>query len=135
MIETTPHIRKARCAFHGALSEKILTVSAEGVPSNADKDNKTSVRIATEIAKFLPVQFGSRSAGQTSGNTFETLVADFVRETFLQLPHLRPGKWIVEQVQGRRKSEISRYAQYAHLIDLNEAASKNHALAAALAVC
>ncbi len=125
-------IQLARKDFHKSLLLSLLTISDNGVPSNADKDNKTSVAIAFGIANRLKAETGVRTAAQTSGNKFEELVADFVRGTFLRLHLLRPGKWEVRQVGTRNRAEISRYAQYAHLIALQEAASINPALAASL---
>lgn len=127
-----PFIRAARIDFHKSLLESLLTISANGVPSNADKDNKTSVAIALSIANQLKAETGTRNAAQTSGNQFEDLVSKFVLATFLRLPHLRPGKWSVRQVGNRNRAEIAKYAQYAHLIALQEAAATNPALAASL---
>lgn len=132
MTTKQPFIQQARAVFHKSLLESLLTISDKGVPSNADKDNKTSVAIAVSIAKKLEAETGIRGAAQTSGNQFEDLVAKFVRATFLRLPHLRPGKWDVRQVGNRNRAEIARYAQYAHLVALQDAAAKNPDLAAAL---
>lgn len=118
--------------FHKSLLDSLLTISGSGVPSNADKDNKTSVAIAYSIAQKLEAETGERIAAQTSGNQFEDLVAKFVKTTFLRLPHLRPGKWEVRQVGNRNRAEIARYAQYAHLTALQDAAAHNPDLAAAL---
>jgi len=71
-------------------------------------------------------------AGQTSGNHFENICADFIKETFLKLRHLRPGKWDVHQVTSRNRLEIAKYEQYTHLIALDSAAKRNRELAAAL---
>jgi hypothetical protein len=132
MSKKEPFIQHARAEFHKSLLQSLLTISDKGVPSNADKDNRTSVAIALDIAKKLEAETGVRSAAQTSGNQFEDFVARFVRTTFLKLPHLRPGKWEVRQVSSRNRSEIAKYAQYAHLIALQEAAAHNKELAAAL---
>ena len=75
---------------------------------------------------------GERIAGQTSGNQFEELCANFVKQTFLKLSHLRPGTWDVRQVSGRNRLEIAKYEQYAHLIALDRAARNDPELAAAL---
>ncbi len=132
MTKNDTIIQLARKDFHKSLLLSLLTISDNGVPSNADKDNKTSVAISLGIANRLKAETGVRIAAQTSGNKFEELVADFVRATFLKLHLLRPGKWDVRQVGNRNRAEISRYAQYAHLIALQEAASNNPALAASL---
>ena len=121
-----------RAAFHQALLKSLLVISEEGVPSNADKSNKTSIRIALGIAEQLSAKTGVRAAAQTSGNHFEAHVADFVRTAFSTLSHLRPGNWTVQQVGNRNRNEISHYAQYAHLIALQDAATSNPELAAAL---
>lgn len=128
----TPLLVTERSAFHQALLQSLLTVSTTGVASNADKDNKTSVKIAKGIADQLSATTGVRAAAQTSGNDFEAHVAEFVKRSFATLAHLRPGQWDVRQVGNRNRAEIAKYAQYAHLVALQAAASTNPDLAAAL---
>ena len=132
MTRSTPYIQAARADFHKTLLQSLLTISDAGVPSNADKNNRTSVAIASGIARRLQAETGTKIAGQTSGNDFEHFVAEFVQATFLKLPHLRPGKWDVRQVGNRNRAEIGKYAQYAHLVALQAAAAENPALAASL---
>lgn len=129
----TAKFADARKAFHASLLESTLTINLSGVPSNADKDSKTSVSIARGIAELLQAEtIGERMAGQTSGSQFEGVCASFVKDTFLKLGHLRPGTWDVHQVGGRNRLEIARYEQYAHLIALDRAAKNDAELAAAL---
>lgn len=124
---------EARKSFHAALLEATLTINDIGVVSNADSSNTTSKAIARGIADLLKAEtIGERIAGQTSGNQFEGICADFVRKTFLKLRHLRPGTWDVHQVSGRNRLEIARYEQYAHLVALDRAAKADAELAAAL---
>lgn len=124
---------EARRQFHAALLDSILTISPQGVPSNADKDSRVSVSIAFGIAHRLKVETQSeRGAGQTAGNKFERLCADFVRGTFGQLGHLRPGLWTIEQVMGRNRLQIAQYEQYAHLAELDRLSRSEAELAAAL---
>ena len=124
---------EARKAFHAALLKSTLTINSAGVVSNADSSNTSSKAIAKGIADLLKAEtIGERIAGQTSGNQFEGICAEFVRETFLQLGHLRPGTWDVHQVSGRNRLEIARYQQYAHLVALDRAAKADAELAAAL---
>ncbi|ALO45135.1 NgoMIV family type II restriction endonuclease [Pseudohongiella spirulinae] len=123
----------ARKAFHAALLETTLTINSAGVVSNADSSNTTSKKIARGIADRLKAEtVGERIAGQTSGNQFESVCADFVKATFIQLEHLRPGPWDVHQVAGRNRLEIAKYEQYAHLVALDKAARNDAELAAAL---
>lgn len=122
-----------RRQFHAALLGSILTISPQGVPSNADKDSKVSVSIAKGIADRLQVETHSeRGAGQTAGNKFEELCANYVRSTFGQLGHLRPGDWSVQQVVGRNRLQIAQYEQYAHLAELDRLSRAEAELAAAL---
>lgn len=120
-------------AYHAALLRETLTINSKGVASNADGSNRASVAIAKGIADLLKAETqGERIAGQTSGDQFEAACADFVRDTFTRLPHLRPGNWDVHQVTGRNRLEIARYEQYAHLTALDRAAKQDAELAAAL---
>lgn len=122
-----------RRQFHASLLDSILTVNAHGVPSNADKDSRVSVSIATGVAERLKVETQSeRGAGQTAGNRFEALCADYVRSTFAQLSHVRPGAWTIRQVSGRNRLQIAQYEQYAHLAKLDQLSRAEAELAAAL---
>jgi hypothetical protein len=124
---------EARKAFHASLLKETLTTNSAGVVSNADSCNTTSKAIAKGIAELLKAEtMGERIAGQTSGNQFEGICANFVQQTFLNLGHLRPGTWHVRQVSGRNRLEIARYEQYAHLVALDRAARNDPELAAAL---
>ncbi len=124
---------EARKAYHAALLKKTLTVNKKGIWSNADGNNTNSCSIAKGIAKLLKAETkGERIAGQKSGKQFEEACADFVRQTFLKLSHLRPGSWDVRQVSGRNRLEIAKYEQYAHLVALDRAARNDTELAAAL---
>lgn len=123
----------ARKEFHAQLLLNTLTINSAGVVSNADSSNKNSKAIAREIAMLLQAEtIGERIAGQTSGNQFEGICAEFVKTTFLKLGHLRPGKWNVQQVSARNRLEIAKYEQYAHLVALDRAAKSDAQLAAAL---
>lgn len=123
----------ARKNFYAKLLESTLTLTDKGVPSNADSSSRISIAIARGIADRLNAEVqGDRIAGQTSGSQFECACADFVRSSFLELGHLRPGGWDIYQVGGRNRLEIARYEQYAHLIALDRAASRDPQLAAAL---
>ncbi|WP_353988632.1 NgoMIV family type II restriction endonuclease [Ruicaihuangia caeni] len=126
---------EARRQFHaGLLANNVLTVNANGVASNADGSQRSSVAYAKHIAEQLFVEtVAERLAGQTSGGEFETACADFVRSTFTQLGMLRPGEWDVIKVAGRRSIEyIARYEQYSHLSELDDAVRENPQLRAVL---
>lgn len=122
----------ARKAYHTRLLQSVLRTSEKGVPSNADKDSKLSVRIASSIAHQLESETGERLAGQTSGSEFETINAEYLSQTFLKLDHIRPGDWEVRKIGGRARLTIASFEQYAHLNALDAAAKANPELAAAL---
>lgn len=124
-----------RRQFHaGLLLSGALTLSENGIPSNADKDNRLSVRLARDVADQLKVEtVAERLAGQTSGGEFETATASFLWQTFPRLTMLRPGVWDVEKVKGRgSKAQASNFEQYSHLQDLDEAIRANPDLQAVL---
>lgn len=128
-----PEFLQARKEFHASLLKTTLTINDKGVPSNADSSNRSSIAIARGIAELLKAEtIAERQAGQTSGNEFEGICAQYIRNTFLKLGHLRPGDWDVHQVSGRNRLEIAKYEQYAHLIALDRAAKADAELAAAL---
>ena len=132
-MQTQVQFSIARREFHKSLLRSTLTINNAGVVSNADSSNTASKAIASGIADLLQAEtISERIAGQTSGNQFEEICADFVRDTFLKLGHLRPGQWDVHQVSGRNRLEIARYEQYAHLVALDRAAKADAELAAAL---
>lgn len=65
-------ILTARKNFHKALVDnKILTVTKDGVASNADSGNTPSKIIAKIIAENLGAQTGNKLQGQTAGTLFE----------------------------------------------------------------
>lgn len=129
----TAQFAEARKAFHAQLLKDTLTINDHGVVSNADSANTMSKAIAKGIADLLKTEtVGDRIAGQTSGTQFEGACTEFVRQTFLKLDHLRPGRWNVEHVTGRNRLKIADFEQYAHLVALDGAAKSNPQLAAAL---
>ena len=125
-------LQQERSKFHQSLLNDILTIDKNGIPSNADKDQKSSVDFATSIANQLSANNGTRLSGQSSGNKFENAVASFLTKTFLKLEHLRPGKWDIIKVGSRRRDVISSYTQYEHLETLSKLSKQNVSLAASL---
>lgn len=129
---TTPLFVEQRRKFHAALLVEQLRVDSAGVASNADKDNTSSRLFARGIADALKAEVGPRLSANTSGKGFEEAVVEFLEGTFHALKDLRPGAWTIKRVGGRGGAEISRFAQYAHIAALREAASRNPELAAVL---
>jgi len=128
-----PKFTDLRRRFHQGLLNTVLTKNGKGVPSIADGSNRTSV----EISKALLNQLGdSREAvkvpGQTAGDCFETACAGFLKDSFSLLSHLRPGRWKVFKVSGRRRNAIAEFEQYEHLAELENAIAANRELATSL---
>ena len=123
-------ITESRKAFYKALVN-VLLIDPSGVPSNADKNNPLSVKIASGIAKLIEAESrGTRLAGQASGSKFEEICLTFLANTFLNLKHLRPGKWKVARVRSRLA--LASFEQYSHLTAIAEATRQNRQLAAAI---
>lgn len=125
--------KEARASYHSALMENVLRRNAEGVPSNADGSQRSSVRYAQGILDRLGSEAtGARLAGQMAGNEFEVVTCAYLEQTFRKLSSVRPGKWEVHRVTGRGGSPLSDFEQYSHLWALKQATADNLELAAAL---
>lgn len=126
-------LSEARRSFHAVLLREVLRTDSKGVPTNADKHSQPSVRIARGILELLgPETKGARLAGQMAGSDFEKICAEFLKETFGKLRHLRPGTWEVSRDLGGGRLAIAQFDQYEHLAALEQIASENPALAVAL---
>ena len=89
-------ILEERKAYHNQLIEKgVLSISADGVASNADGSNQPSKIIARLVAEKLGAKVGQKVKGQTAGTLFEQITMQFISSTFPKLQHLRPGDWTV----------------------------------------
>lgn len=123
---------QSRKALYKSLISLLLT-DPTGVPSNADKHNPLSVKLALGIAKLIQAEAkGVRLPGQAAGNKFEELCLAFIKNTFLKLDHLRPGIWRVARIKGRSGLALAEFEQYSHLTAIAKAAKNNRQLAAAI---
>lgn len=103
------------------------------VPSIADADNRDSVKIAADIFRRIGVTGTSKQlSAQKAGSEFEVACREFLRATFLQLSHLRPGKWDVASLSARSRLGLADYEQYAHLAAVAKACAADPELSAAL---
>ena len=131
---TAPAIlSEARTAFHASLLDNLLHDDLKGVPTNADKDSKVSVKIAAALLKQLgnPTP-APRLAGQEAGKKFEQICCQFLQATFPRLAHMRPGSWVIKRNPVSQRLGIASFDQYSHLRDLEKLAKENSELAAAL---
>lgn len=129
-----PLLAEARQLFHqNLISEKVLTIAFNGIPSNADKSSCLSINIAKGIAKLLNANFDNNKLnGQTLGSRFELICRQFLLQTFPKLQNLRPGKWHIEKLGNRNISTISSFSQYEHLEYLNHLKKNDARLAASI---
>ncbi len=132
-------IAQARFNFHRQLFKtNTLTLTSAGVASNADTSSRGSKAISRKIVDILveeqhhAISTVDKISGQTLGKQFEMLTMEYLRETFPQLQHLRPGKWTILQLGNNNKMKTSDFAQYEHLAYLNALTTQNAQLAAAL---
>ncbi len=126
-------IKCAREEYHKRLIEnRVLTISEDGVASNADSSNAPSKAIAKTIAERLGATVGGKVKGQTAGTLFEQITMQFVSETFPKLQHLRPGSWTVLNLGNQNAIKTWDFAQYEHLAYLSEIVSENKKLSTTL---
>lgn len=109
-------ITEARKKYHRELlSNGVLTIDKNGIPSNADSSSTLSIKIARGISERLSAEIREKSIGQTSGAKFEQINMSFLSETFPHLQNLRPGKWHITKLGNRNSIKVSSFAQYEHL--------------------
>jgi hypothetical protein len=129
MDSPTPEVlfRTARRTYHARVAERALRTE-KGVPSNADRANRTSSSIALGIATKagMAIPEGKLSP-QTSGTEFERATAGFLSDCFFNLQHLRPGDWRIHRIGDSTGvgHSIEAFEQYRHLTSIAEAAQKN----------
>ncbi len=121
-------LEKLRAEYHRQICEQVLFLDANSVPNNADKHSD----ISATLARGIVGQFGyplrkTHPSGQTSGNLFESVTAEFIQNAFLQLQHLRPGDWLFSV-----NSRLEEFEQYEHLADLEKTLSTHKELRATL---
>ena len=126
-------IQSAREQYHRCLIEsRVLTISSDGIASNADSSNAPSKAIAKAVAERLGATIGEKAKGQTAGTLFEQITMQFLADTFPKLQHLRPGAWTVLNLGNQNSIKTWDFAQYEHLAYLAEIVSENKKLATTL---
>lgn len=126
-------ILSAREQYHKRLIEQhVLTITADGVASNADSSNMPSRSIAKIVAEKLGAEIAGKVKGQTAGTLFEQITMQFLSDTFPKLQHLRPGDWTVLNLGNQSAIKTSDFAQYEHLSYLAEIVNNNRQLSTML---
>ncbi len=109
-----------------------MTLTKDGVASNADSNNTPSKIIAKIIADNLGAKIDNKLKGQTAGTLFEKITAQFIESTFTSLKHLRPGNWRIANLGNQNSLKISDFAQYEHLSYLADIIEKHKQLSTVL---
>lgn len=123
-------IAEARKKYHQTIvSEGVLSLSKDGVASNADSSNRPSIAIAKAVAEKLGASESIKLKGQTAGTKFEQITMQFIADTFPKLQHLRPGSWEIRNLGNQSSTKTSDFAQYEHLAYLTDLVEKNKQLA------
>lgn len=126
-------IQSAREQYHKRLIDsRLLTITSDGVASNADSSNVPSKAIAKAVAERLGAKIGRKIQGQTAGTLFEQITMQFIIETFPELQHLRPGSWTVLNLGNQSSVKTWDFAQYEHLAYLSQIVSENKKLSTTL---
>ena len=126
-------IAASRRAFHETLvSSGVLSLSKDGVASNADSRNAPSKALARSVAERLGARVASKLPAQTSGSLFEAAVCEFLKTTFPKLQHLRPGEWGIFNLGNHAETQTASFAQYAHLSYLAEVMRREKQLSTVL---
>lgn len=129
----TALIEEARRVYHRNLIEKgVLSITVDGIASNADGSNAPSKAIARLIAEKLGARVGAKVKGQTAGTLFEQVTMSFIADTFPKLQHLRPGDWTVLNLGNQSSIKTSDFAQYEHLAYLAKLMNENKELSTVL---
>ena len=129
------HLSLARMRFHSDVLSSVMRVTANGVPNNADTNNRTSVAIATSVLRQIGSAPTGKLAGQSLGTGFEQACERFLNATFPVLDHLRPGPWSIDRTGPRKQkgvTGIAQFDQYEHLVAIQRAAKSDSNLAAAI---
>lgn len=126
-------ILEARKAYHKALTDRgVLSISSDGVASNADGSNAPSKAIARLVAEKLGAPVGIKVKGQTAGTLFEQITMQFISDTFPHLQHLRPGNWTVLNLGNQSAIKTWDFSQYEHLAYLSRLMDENKQLSTML---
>lgn len=126
-------ILEARNVYHKALIDNgVLSVSVDGVASNADGSNVPSKAIAKYIAEKLGAPVGVKVKGQTAGTLFEQITMKFIADTFPHLQHLRPGNWTILNLGNQSAIKTWDFSQYEHLDYLSRLINENKQLSTML---
>jgi hypothetical protein len=121
--------KEGRDAFHRELLATCLTIDAKHICSNADRDNKLSVRLSCALSERLPgeLRVARRKPRQQIFKQFQSAVRNYLREILNQMP--QPSfKWSILGVD----TGVAAQEQYSHLTEWDSLVKKHPDLKATL---
>ncbi|MDD2229520.1 MAG: NgoMIV family type II restriction endonuclease [Candidatus Cloacimonetes bacterium] len=117
MKKTIPSLQKHRIGYHQDIFNQVLVVNDQGIPNNADKSSKMSVSIAKGIVeKIIAETKSGHTPGQTAGKQFENVTLDYIRNCLIEVKDQ-----ISHAYSLYTQRDISKFEQYEHLIQLDNA--------------
>lgn len=124
-------LNRLRKDYHKALCKKIIRIrktKKDEYPNFADVSSKTSKAVAWKIVESIGCGLNYKNLdGQTAGTLFEQETMLYLKNSFTEINHLRPGLW-----DYRVNSLITAYEQYRHLDYLEKVIKDDKTLAATL---
>ena len=112
-------IVEARKKYHRTLIDKcVLTLSAEGVASNADSSSAPSKSIAEIIARKMGAATGTKLKGQTAGKLFEQITMQFVAILFHTCSTCAQatGQFLISEIKMQSKRRILHSMSTLHIL-------------------
>ena len=103
-MSDTALFSESRKVFHAALLNSVLRIDASGIASNADRNHKNSVRIASGIAKRIgsPVAVGTGDI-----DCVYSFALTELRETLDELDLTDAQEMLQIMVEGKRLKDIA----------------------------
>ncbi|MBI2059572.1 MAG: restriction endonuclease [Nitrospirae bacterium] len=125
-------LAELRIDYQRKLCGEVLSERGEeGTYSIADSGSKTSIDLASRLVRILGHPLRSAPLKeQEAGSLFTSVTAQFLRDAFRLLVHLRPGKWVFSTSPS--ETRIGGFDQYEHLRTLQEVLKKYPQLSATL---
>ncbi len=126
-----PALTAMRSAYHRALFKACVRLRDGKYPNMADTASKQSVTLAQGMIDRMGYPKGTGEVtAQALGSSFAEATADFLRDAFGKLGHVRPGEWTFSTSQGG--AGIARFSQYAHITQIQRVLLEHPELRASL---
>jgi hypothetical protein len=127
--ERSSLIAEARSRLH----QRIFSENAGSLVALSEARSQITAGITRKLFHILGVAENSgATSNEVNSRNFEPCIVEFLKTTFLQLDHLRPGNWSIQRGRDRLGGRILNCLNYDHIIRLSEKAKSDPDLRAAL---